>query len=66
MSYKETVKDKLERLPQGSEERVKLWERMCDAYEKGGQPELTTELDRDIGQIEQAIRKALKSIEALL
>lgn len=66
MSYKENVQDKIRGSAERTEERIKLWEEISTAYERGGVEQVESTLAEKMegfkGKFEEAIEKLQKML----
>ena len=66
MTYKETVRGKIESSTARQAERSELWAEMSNAYEEGGIDEIEAKLTQKMGDLTVEFRHVLEKLERML
>ena len=61
MAYKERVQDKIE-----DEKLRDLWQKICEAYEKGGVEQIKSGLNLDVGELKKNYKEVLEKLGRML
>jgi hypothetical protein len=66
MRYKEKVEEKIKESNIRTKERLKIWQIICDDYEKGGVEEVKLSIDEFANKIKSKFDEIISKIEQML